>query len=242
MSSQRTNKGPKSPRFSLPEEGKELKRAWTARNLLDQFQKVLASGVQAALPSTEDVIYMIKEVLLLAKESLSIDHWDNQRTNPEVEVGETDTDVEAYAIAIDPSTGLPIVKHDPEMGDSTAAVVTKPTATAGTVVSKVRHLPRIWQTAREPTQLFSFLEGVQALLILFDQHSPRMLKVMRAAADALTSVLQKCRPETAEGIPQGARRCVEPRLGGLTQTIASLANYARRQGRQRKGRRSPFKG
>jgi hypothetical protein len=232
MSLQRTNKGPKSPRFSLPEEGKDLKKAWNVRNLMDSIHQALASGLQGFLPSTEDVLNVMKEILLLAKQTLSVEHWDTQERTPEVIPGETNTDVEEYHIAVDPATGLPLLGSS-EMGTPIPKVLAKVGQNYGMVDSKIRKIPRVWQAPLEPTELTSFLDGVLGLLVPFDWHMPQQRNLLRSAADALLA-LQQGLPEKAGSHSQGERRSVEPRLGDLNRTIASLANYARRQRKSRK--------
>lgn len=236
MTPQGPSKAPKAPRFSLPEEGKKLKEAWSAGKLLELMQQILQTGVQFFFPSTEDVLSFVQEAVLVGLEALGQEHWDTQMVNPEVKVGETETGVEGYQIAIDPSTGLPVVRHDPELGEFTPEVVSKPTKNQGAVITQTRRPRRTWLSAKEPTQLYDFLQSTLGLITIFDQKSPSCLKQMRQAADVLRNLLQQRPGEWAGSQSQGAGRSGQPRLGGNTLTIAGLANFARRQ---RRGKTRP---
>lgn len=230
MPPQGTPKAPgKGARYTLPDEWDELRKDWSLVNVLEKISSVLASANRpiAALPSTQDVVRLIQEVLDVAIECLGEDHWAEALANPEIKVGETDTSVEDYHLVIDPNTGKPAISNDPDLGSSSPQVVAKPSKSYGEVTSQVIRHRRTRQLGKEPLGLYQLTEGVRALLASLPP-APWGPKTDEVLGHLGRRVMQTAESRsTTKGGAQTA--------SGAELTIARMANQLRRLRQRGKG-------
>jgi hypothetical protein len=121
-----------APTRLTPEEA--LKRVGLLKALQDLLESETQSG---ALVSFEEAIEVLKETLLWFRQVTQNTKFQLKYRTPEYEVGETDTSVSAYTI-----TGELSSNNDRDSLGGSPRVVSLPSATTGSVVTKQRSFQR----------------------------------------------------------------------------------------------------
>lgn len=158
-----------SPRYTLPDGTDILLSDWKLRDLLDIVQKVLQSPDRPIgfVPTLQDVVELLQEVLALALASLEEPHYLRPTSNPEI-ISSGQVTPTRYQETTKLGTGSRTLGLSPSDEADEVGIVSNP-ANAGRPESKVTRTPRVLQDGKEPIPFYRFLQALALQLASFHQ-------------------------------------------------------------------------